>query len=75
MSIPKNVLDKDLGLTDWAIMTMYRGSIAHGMYVPTNDPNSIDDKDVMSICVPPIDYYFGLKQYGSHGTKEITYDE
>lgn len=75
MSIPRDVLDKDLGLTKWAIMTMYRGSIAHGMYVPSNDPNSVDDKDVMSICVPPIDYYFGLVNYGSHGTKEIKHNE
>lgn len=50
---------------------MYRGSIAHGMYIPNSDPNSIDDKDVMAVCVPPVDYYFGLKRYGSRGTKEI----
>lgn len=31
----------------------YRGSIAHGMYVPNTDPNSIDDKDVMGVCIPP----------------------
>jgi predicted nucleotidyltransferase len=40
-----------------------------------DSPNSIDDKDVMSICVPPIDYYFGLKQFGSRGTQEIKRQE
>lgn len=49
----------------------YRGSIAHGMYVPNTDPNSIDDIDLFSIVIPSLDHYFGLKTYGSRGTKEI----
>lgn len=61
--------NQDLG--DWAILHCYRGSIAHGMYIPNTDPNSIDDIDTMAICVPPLDYYYGLKQYGSKGTREI----
>jgi hypothetical protein len=40
----------------------YRGSIAHGMYVPNSDPNSIDDKDVMGIFVASRDHYVGLRQ-------------
>lgn len=75
MSIPINIVRENKGLGEWAILTGYRGSIAHNMYVPNSDPNSIDDKDVMSVCVPPIDYYFGLKTYGSKGTKEIFRDE
>lgn len=75
MAIPKDVLDKDMGLSEWSIITAYRGSIAHGMYIPSNDPNSIDDKDVMAVCVPPEDYYLGLKEYGSKGTREIKKDE
>lgn len=55
---------------DGAILVGYRGSIAHGMYVPNTDPNSIDDKDVMGIIIPPIDCYFGLKHFGHRGTKE-----
>lgn len=72
--IPKHVLAKDSGLTDWAILQGYRGSIAHGMYVPPEEPTSIDDKDVMSICVPPEDYYIGLAEYGSRGTREIKHE-
>jgi len=71
MGVPKDILRENKGLSDWCILSMYRGSIAHGMYVPKSDPNSIDDKDVMAVCVPPLEYYFGLKQYGSRGTKEI----
>ena len=59
----------------WDIISGYRGSISHGMYVPKNEPNCIDDKDTMHVCVPPIDYYLGTKQYGSRGTKEIAEGE
>ena len=59
----------------WAIITAYRGSIAHGMYVPQSDPNSIDDKDVMAIVVPDQTHYFGLTTFGSKGTMEIKEDE
>jgi predicted nucleotidyltransferase len=45
------------------------------MYVPSDDPNSVDDKDAMAVCVPPLTHYFGLKNYGSKGTKEIKRDE
>ena len=41
----------------------YRGSIAHGMYVPNSDPNSIDDKDTMGVCFGPVETYFGLRQF------------
>lgn len=71
MTIPEELMEKHPGLGEWAIIHAYRGSIAHGMYVPSSDPNSIDDKDTMSICVPPLQYYFGLSEYGSRGTKEI----
>ena len=69
--IPGNILEVHPSLGEWAILSAYRGSIAHGMYVPSSDPNSIDDKDVMAVCVPPLDYYFGLQEFGSRGTKEI----
>lgn len=57
------------------ILAGYRGSISHGTYVPQNDPNSIDDKDVMCIVIPDLDHYFGLKNFGSKGTKEIKKEE
>ena len=41
------------------ILMGYRGSIAHGTYIPDH----IDDKDIWAIVIPPIDYTWGLKQY------------
>jgi predicted nucleotidyltransferase len=38
-----------------------RGSEAHGTYLPPTEPDAIDDRDVMGICIPPLDYYFGTK--------------
>lgn len=58
-------------IQEWSILLAYRGSLAHGMFVPSTDPLSIDDKDAIGICIPPMDYYYGLEQFGSRGTKEI----
>jgi predicted nucleotidyltransferase len=38
----------------------YRGSIAHGTYVPSTDPNSIDDKDLMGVYVGKKEHYIGF---------------
>ena len=54
-----------------AILVGYRGSIAHGMFVPSTDPKSVDDVDLMGITVPGPEYYLGLQNWGSRGTKEI----
>ena len=42
---------------------MYRGSIAHGTFVPNSNPGSIDDKDVLGIAMPPSRYFWGLKKF------------
>lgn len=53
------------------ILLGYRGSIAHGMYRnPEHDEDSIDDKDIMGVCIPGVEHYFGLTQFGSRGTYE-----
>lgn len=62
-------------MTSWCLLHGYRGSIAHGMYEPSSEPNSIDDKDTMAICIPPIEYYYGLSEYGSRGTRAIKHGE
>jgi len=71
MGIPRDIIEKDKGLGEYNALLCYRGSISHNCYVPPTNPNSIDDKDVLAVCIPPIDYYYGLKEYGSRGTKEI----
>ncbi len=49
----------------------YRGSIAHNMYCPGSDPNSIDDIDLMGVVIGQPKHYFGLHEWGSRGTNEI----
>lgn len=75
MSIPQDLIASNPCLGEWNELLCWRGSIAHGMYVPNTDPDSIDDKDVMGLCVPPADHYFGLKSFGSKGTREIKHGE
>lgn len=53
------------------ILLGHRGSIAHGLYVPSSDPDSIDDIDYMGIVVPPLKNYFGLREWSNKGTKEV----
>jgi predicted nucleotidyltransferase len=57
-----------------SILLAYRGSIAHGTYEPNSKPGSIDDKDAIGVCVPGLEHYFGLEQFGSRGTQEIIRD-
>ena len=71
MAYPQKLITEHPGLGDWCIIHSFRGSIAHGMYMSSKLPNSIDDKDTISICVPTIDHYYGLKEFGSRGTQEI----
>jgi len=52
-----------------------RGSLAHGTYIPSDNPDSIDDIDLMGIAIPNLHHYFGVKPWGSRGTKEIKVDE
>ena len=76
MSIPKGIMNSNKYLGDRSILLAYRGSIAHGMYIPNSDPNSIDDKDIMGVCVPSVDYYFGIEHdFPFNGTQEIKKDE
>lgn len=47
-------------LPEGLISLCWRGSVAHGMYLPKSDPDSIDDKDVMGIYVGPLEHYLGF---------------
>lgn len=44
------------------ILLGYRGSIAHNMYVPHTNPNSIDDVDLMGVYMAPVDHYIGINK-------------
>ena len=69
--IPQDIIDNNRALSEWNILTAFRGSITHGTYRPNSDPNSIDDIDTISICIPSLSHYWGLDQFGSRGTQEI----
>jgi len=75
MGIPKDLLREYPAIGKWNILAGYVGSISHGTYVSSKDPLSIDDKDVMGLCVPPQRYYLGLCTFGSRGTQEIKRNE
>ena len=47
-------------LPEGLISLCWRGSVAHNMYVPKSDPDSIDDKDVMGIYIGSIEHYLGF---------------
>lgn len=52
----------------------YRGSIAHGMYTPSTDPESIDDVDLMGVYVLDSNYYLGGKGSDTHSAFVGKYD-
>jgi predicted nucleotidyltransferase len=63
----ENLIPNDL------IFLGYRGSIAHGMYIPNTDPNSIDDKDIMGVYISSPSHYLGIKP--EKETREKWYKE
>jgi uncharacterized protein len=44
------------------ILLGYRGSVAHNMYIPNTDPDSVDDIDLMGAFMAPVDHYIGIKK-------------
>lgn len=62
---------EQVGDIEGLIYLAFRGSVAHGTYVPDTDPLSIDDVDLMGVVVPSLEHYMGLRQWGSRGTKEV----
>jgi len=46
------------------------GSHSHGTYLPPEEPNAIDDVDLMGFVVPPIEYHLGLERW-QHWTLQL----
>lgn len=76
MRLLNQILNEDPRFNMWrqAICLLYRGSIAHGTYIPNNNPNSIDDKDVLGIAIPTPEYFFGLKRFEQFEQKKHYWD-
>jgi predicted nucleotidyltransferase len=63
--------DTPVPLAPALVLLGRRGSEAHGTFVPSTDPNSIDDRDLMGVCIPPEPWTLGLKQWeGAEAFKE-----
>jgi len=54
------------------ILLGYRGSIAHGTYIPQEDEAGIDDKDIIGMSIAPLRAYFGLEHFEQ---REVQYKE
>jgi len=67
-----SIAETDKIIPPKTIILGYMGSISHGTYVPSTNPNSIDDKDIMGVCVACENVYFGLGQFEQ---KEAKYKE
>ena len=46
------------------------GSHSHGTYLPPQEPNAVDDIDMMGFVVPPIEYHLGLPRW-QHWTLQV----
>ena len=75
LTLPSLLVEGNPELSDWNILHAFRGSFAHGTRLDPDDPFFIDDIDTIGICVPPPEYYIGLKKFHSQGTREIKYEE
>ena len=46
------------------------GSHSHGTYLPPEEPNAVDDIDLMGFVVPPLEYHLGLPRW-QHWTLQV----
>lgn len=56
------------------ILLGYVGSISHGTYIPSEDPDSVDDKDIMGVCVASENVYLGLDRFEQRERKYKEWD-
>ncbi len=55
--------DTPFPLQESLVLLCRRGSECHGTFIPSNNENGIDDRDLMGVCIPPEKYYLGLKKF------------
>lgn len=56
------------------IVLAYRGSKAHGTFIPNSNPGSIDDIDLLGIAIPTEKYIFGLSNFEQYEAFEGVWD-
>lgn len=55
--------DGGFALDRYTVCAAYMGSYSHNTYVPKDDPDSIDDVDIMGVVVPPPARQIGLREW------------
>lgn len=55
--------DNQFPLEPHLVVLGLMGSHSHGTYLPPEEPNAVDDIDLMGFVVPPIDYHLGLPRW------------
>jgi len=55
--------DGGYALERYSIGAAYMGSHSHNTYVPKDDPDSIDDVDIMGVVIPPPRQSIGLREW------------
>jgi hypothetical protein len=58
----------DLG--DHLVVLALMGSHSHGTYLPPEEPDAVDDIDLMGFVVPPVEYHLGLPRW-EHWTMQF----
>ena len=58
-------LERDNGfpLEPHLVVLALMGSHSHGTYLPPEEPNAVDDVDLMGFVVPPLEYHIGLPRW------------
>lgn len=66
-----HVTEEALGLLpERVILLGFRGSVVHGTYRPPENPNSVDDIDLMAVHVGPLEHYLGFRRKGQETVDE-----
>lgn len=58
-----SVFSSGFDLESHTIVAAYMGSTSHNTYVPKDDPDCIDDVDIMGVAVPPPRLSIGLQKW------------
>lgn len=70
----KDKTDIELKVPDRTLLLGYVGSVAHGTNIPSDDPNSIDDIDLMGVCVGDVRQYLGMHHFEQDIFKQGEWD-
>lgn len=56
-------LENGFALEDHLVVLALMGSHSHGTYLPPEEPDAVDDVDLMGFVIPPVEYHLGLPRW------------